>query len=64
MLGDDGAVKVVDFGLARFENLDANRDTVQRLTRGGLLLGTPAYMAPEQLQGQPADFRVDSLPSA
>jgi serine/threonine-protein kinase len=49
-----GGVKVLDFGLARFEN-----PAVTGLTQTGALLGTPAYMAPEQARGQRADFRAD-----
>lgn len=48
-------VKVVDFGLAfRFQELDATR-----LTAAGGTLGTPAYMAPEQLKSTDVDQRAD-----
>ncbi|NML16240.1 serine/threonine-protein kinase [Azohydromonas caseinilytica] len=46
-----GSLKLTDFGLARLH--DAAR------TRSGLLLGTPAFMAPELLAGAPADTRSD-----
>ena len=52
-----GTVKVLDFGLAT-----ASRDsavTREDLTRSGTLVGTPRYMAPEQLVGDPIDARTD-----
>ena len=63
----DGAVKVLDFGLARtFEPGVASADAVQSLTltspamtQMGLILGTAAYMSPEQAKGRPADKRSD-----
>jgi len=59
----DGLVKILDFGLARFSAAAADADlptlTDDQLTRAGDLLGTPAYMAPEQVRGLPVDHRAD-----
>lgn len=49
------AVKVLDFGLALPINLSGDG----RLTDSGMLLGTPAYMSPEQANGCPLDARTD-----
>ena len=53
LLHPDGRAVLADFGLAR----SANEDT--RLTTAGFALGTPGYMAPEQVLGQDLDHRVD-----
>ena len=51
-------VKLLDFGLARPE-VTAALDSVTGLTRTGIVLGTPGYMAPEVIEGNPVDARTD-----
>jgi serine/threonine-protein kinase len=53
----DGQIKILDFGLASFAGSDTRTRT--RLTQTGTTLGTPGYMAPEQLSGGPIDARTD-----
>ena len=52
MIDADGLVKVMDFGIARL--IGENRQT-----RAGVAVGTPSYMAPEQLRGEDVDGRTD-----
>ena len=54
----DGQIKILDFGLARVDS-GPERETFTRLTEAGLVLGTPGYMAPEQLTGGDVDARAD-----
>jgi hypothetical protein len=55
---DAGIVKILDFGLARFEpGLGDAKDA--RLTRSGVFIGTPAYASPEQLLGGEIDRKTD-----
>jgi serine/threonine protein kinase/tetratricopeptide (TPR) repeat protein len=51
-------VKLLDFGLAR-PQLEAALDSTEGLTRTGILMGTPRYMAPEQVVGHAVDARSD-----
>ena len=63
MFGSHGHIKVMDFGLAKrdFEQEPAVSDdrTEQQLTNVGQVMGTPAYMAPEQIVGGETDTRTD-----
>jgi len=66
MVRDDGVAKVLDFGIARrsarSEACVADGDTaLKTLTAEGVVVGTPAYMAPEQLRGEPLDGRSDQF---
>jgi eukaryotic-like serine/threonine-protein kinase len=75
LVGDDGRVRVVDFGLARAARDDDDAegdggtspspspgdDADGPLTPPGAAVGTPRYMAPEQHRGQPVDARADQF---
>jgi len=52
MIRSDGVVKLMDFGISHMVDLE-------RLTVTGQLLGSPAYMAPEHVEGRQLDFRTD-----
>jgi len=65
-LKSDGTVKVLDFGLAKAWEADGSESDLSmsptltaHATAAGVILGTAAYMAPEQAAGQPADRRAD-----
>ena len=70
MIGADGRVRVMDFGLARGDEaptgeeraeLIAMKTPVEQLTRTGALMGTPGYMALEQFEGGTIDARCDQF---
>jgi serine/threonine protein kinase len=52
----DGAVKILDFGIARFRGSET---TDPGLTQAGLVLGTPSYLSPELVQGAKVDHHAD-----
>jgi hypothetical protein len=62
LVGRDGRVRVTDFGLAdRTASPGAPDATMEPRDRPGQLAGTPFYMAPEQLAGEPVDARTDQF---
>ncbi len=54
MLSADGTAKIADFGIAKIA-------AAENLTMTGSIVGTPHYMSPEQVQGQPVDGRSDQF---
>jgi eukaryotic-like serine/threonine-protein kinase len=64
---EDGSVKVLDFGLAKALEPTASSTNVSQsptitspaMTQLGIILGTAAYMSPEQARGKPVDKRTD-----
>lgn len=62
MVTKEGRVKVLDFGLAKDVRADTSSEATLTLaghTQAGTVMGTPAYMSPEQISGRPLDQRSD-----
>ncbi len=62
MVTSEGRVKVLDFGLAKDVSADSSTDatlTSAGHTQAGIVMGTPAYMSPEQVSGRTLDHRTD-----
>ena len=53
MISDSGAVKITDFGVAKISS--------QNMTQADMILGTPSFMSPEQIEGRPIDGRSDQF---
>jgi HAMP domain-containing protein len=56
ILPETGELKIMDFGIARISEV---KGEASGLTAAGSVVGTPDYMPPEQVRGEPADFRSD-----
>ena len=67
MVTRDGTVKILDFGLAKLVERPRSADqltespTITAATEAGVVLGTVGYMSPEQVLGEPLDFRSDQF---
>ena len=57
LINDEGLVKIVDFGVAA-----AQREGDTQLTKTGYVIGSPKYMAPEQILGKKVDEKVEEAP--
>lgn len=58
-----GLVKILDFGLAKLQKHPVTEDsqTAELITRPGIIMGTIAYMSPQQASGETVDFRSDQF---
>src|SRR5207245_1522005 len=64
MVTTDGRAKILDFGLAKqaaIPSASADETVTVHATEPGMILGTVAYMSPEQARGKPADYRSDQF---
>jgi serine/threonine protein kinase/ABC-type branched-subunit amino acid transport system substrate-binding protein len=61
MIRDDGIVKVLDFGLAKLDRRVADMTSLASLTGAQIAIGTPYYMAPEQMRREVLDGRADQF---
>jgi serine/threonine-protein kinase len=52
-------VKIVDFGIAKMSDIETDGQPGRKLTKTGMIFGTPEYMSPEQAGGKKLDHRVD-----
>lgn len=60
-LTTEGRVKILDFGVAKLQAMEDGRpiESLTTVTKSGAVVGTVAYMSPEQLRGKPVDHRSD-----
>ena len=57
--GAQDFVKIVDFGIAKMSDIETPGEPGRKLTKTGMIFGTPEYMSPEQAAGKALDHRVD-----
>ena len=57
--GTTDFVKIVDFGIAKMSDIETDGEPGRKLTKTGMIFGTPEYMSPEQAAGKQLDHRVD-----